>query len=55
MYVFFFYVTGLQSKIPYFNKNTPTKSVSGQFCQESSLNEDILLKLQEYYRDSTSL
>ena len=35
MCAFFSYVIGLQSKILYFNKNTPTKSVSGQFCQET--------------------
>ena len=51
MWAFFFYVTGLQSKIPYFNKNTPTKNVSGQYI----LNEGILLKKQDYYQDSSSL
>ena len=52
---FFSYVTGLQTKIPYFNKNTPQQSVACEFRQETVCNQSIWLKLQDYYWDFTEI
>ena len=41
---FLSYVTGLQSKIPYFNKNKPLQKCFRRVLSGNSLNEGILLK-----------